>query len=60
MQQAANAAINGAIGLSGFGTVLTSKKRKGDEILLGQAVQDQSVPKMAQHQPVIFFWDSLI
>ncbi|GKV44859.1 hypothetical protein SLEP1_g52002 [Rubroshorea leprosula] len=50
MQQAANAAINGAIGLSGFGTVLASKKRKGDEILSGQAVQDQSVPKMAQHE----------
>ncbi|GLT85422.1 hypothetical protein SLE2022_036120 [Rubroshorea leprosula] len=50
LQQAANAAINGAIGLSGFGTLLASKKRKGDEIFCGVAAKDQSFSKTAQNQ----------
>ncbi|GLT25449.1 hypothetical protein SLA2020_005760 [Shorea laevis] len=50
LQQAANAAINGAIGLSGFGTLSASKKRKGDEIFCGVAVKDQSFSKTAQNQ----------
>ncbi|OMO91022.1 hypothetical protein COLO4_18678 [Corchorus olitorius] len=50
MQQAANAAISGAIGSSGYGTPLASKKRKGDELLFGVAVNDQSIQEIAQHQ----------
>ncbi|XVE53725.1 hypothetical protein DITRI_Ditri03aG0025500 [Diplodiscus trichospermus] len=50
MQQAANAAISGAIGSSGYGTPLTSKKRKSEELLFDLAVKDQSIEKIVQHQ----------
>lgn len=50
MQQAANAAINGAIGLSGFGTLLAAKKRKGDEILPSVPVRDHFVMRTGQQQ----------
>ncbi|XP_022731706.1 protein tesmin/TSO1-like CXC 5 [Durio zibethinus] len=50
MQQAANAAISGAIGLSGYGTSLASKKRKSEELLFGLAVKDQSIQKIVQQQ----------
>lgn len=42
MQQAANAAINGAIGSSGYGTPIASKHRKSEEILSSVATKDQS------------------
>ncbi|XP_062101732.1 protein tesmin/TSO1-like CXC 5 [Humulus lupulus] len=42
-QQAANAAINGAIGSSGYGTPLISRKRKGDELFFGVIGKDQSI-----------------
>ncbi|PPD67451.1 hypothetical protein GOBAR_DD35669 [Gossypium barbadense] len=45
MQQA-NAAISGAVGSSGFGIPVTSKKRKSEEIIFGLAVKDQSVHKI--------------
>lgn len=48
MQQAANAAINGAIGSSGFGTQFASKKRKCDEILPSVVVKDQFVMRTGQ------------
>ncbi|KAK6236835.1 hypothetical protein SCA6_012172 [Theobroma cacao] len=50
MQQAANAAISGAIGSSGYGTPLASKKRKSEEFLFGVAVNDQFNQKIVQHQ----------
>ncbi|MBA0633941.1 hypothetical protein Godav_022396 [Gossypium davidsonii] len=49
MQQA-NAAISGAVGSSGFGIPVTSKKRKSEEIIFGLAVKDQSVHKIVQQQ----------
>lgn len=50
-QQAANAAILGAIGSSGFGTPLASKKRKGDEFL-GIPTKDQSIHSAAKFPQV--------
>ncbi|XWS26323.1 hypothetical protein CRYUN_Cryun26dG0022200 [Craigia yunnanensis] len=50
MQQAANAAISGAIGSSGYGTPLASKKRKSEELIFDLAVKDQSLEKIVQHQ----------
>ncbi|KAE8658102.1 Transcription factor [Hibiscus syriacus] len=50
VQQAANAAISGAIGSSGFGIPLASKKRKSEELIFGRAVQDQSFQKVVQQQ----------
>ncbi|KDP34194.1 hypothetical protein JCGZ_07765 [Jatropha curcas] len=41
MQQAANAAVSGAIGSSGYETPLASKKRKNEEIL-GSVTKDKS------------------
>lgn len=50
IQQAANAAISGAIGSSGFGTPLASKKRKSHELFFGMAAKDQSINMIAQRQ----------
>ncbi|KAK8553525.1 hypothetical protein V6N13_062327 [Hibiscus sabdariffa] len=50
VQQAANAAISGAVGSSGFGIALASKKRKSEELIFGLAVKDQSVQKIVQQQ----------
>ncbi|XVF35465.1 hypothetical protein REPUB_Repub18cG0148300 [Reevesia pubescens] len=50
MHQAANAAISGAIGSSGYATPLASNKRKSEELLFGLAVKDQSIQKIVQHQ----------
>ncbi|GMJ15894.1 hypothetical protein like AT4G29000 [Hibiscus trionum] len=50
VQQAANAAIIGAVGSSGFGIPLASKKRKSEERLFGLTVKDQSVQKIVQQQ----------
>ncbi|KAM7515330.1 hypothetical protein LguiA_004913 [Lonicera macranthoides] len=48
IQQAANAAITGAIGSSGFGAPLASKKRKGPEILFGlTATKDLSIHRLS-------------
>ncbi|KAH9621588.1 hypothetical protein KSS87_014005 [Heliosperma pusillum] len=50
-QQAANAAITGAIGSSGFISTPNSRKRKGQEVLLGPSFKDPSVSRGAQfHQ----------
>lgn len=55
MQRAANAAIIGAVGSSGYGTLMTSNKRKSEELLFGVAAKDQSVIRNPQSQQVIFF-----
>ncbi|XP_044464605.1 protein tesmin/TSO1-like CXC 5 isoform X2 [Mangifera indica] len=47
MQRAANAAISGAIGSSGYGTPLAVKKRKSEELLFGVAAKDQSIKRNA-------------
>ncbi|KAL6509651.1 hypothetical protein OROGR_022961 [Orobanche gracilis] len=40
MQQAANAAITGAIGSSGYGSPPLTKKRKGQDLYFGSALKD--------------------
>ncbi|XP_057969721.1 protein tesmin/TSO1-like CXC 5 [Malania oleifera] len=50
IQQAANAAITGAIGSSGFGSPPVSKKRKGQELFLGPTAKDASIQRLAQYQ----------
>lgn len=54
VQHAANAAISGAIGSSGYGTPLASKKRKRKEYFFGIAAKDQSNQKIAPCQQVLF------
>ncbi|CAA6665990.1 unnamed protein product [Spirodela intermedia] len=51
-QQAANAAITGAIGSSGYGSSPASKKRKNQETLFGPGLKDPSVQKLAQFPQV--------
>lgn len=53
MQQAANAAITGAIGSSGFASTPNSRKRKGQELLFGPASKDPSLSRVGQFQQVI-------
>ncbi|KAI9119366.1 hypothetical protein K1719_010041 [Acacia pycnantha] len=50
-QQAANAAITGAIGSSGYSSPPVSKKRKGQEHFFGPTVKDPSVGRLGQFQP---------
>lgn len=40
IQQAANAAITGAIGSSGYGSPPLNKKRKGQDLLFGSSTKD--------------------
>ncbi|KAL3825161.1 hypothetical protein ACJIZ3_021190 [Penstemon smallii] len=49
IQQAANAAITGAIGSSGYGSPPLSKKRKGQELFFGSTVKDPA-HRLAQLQ----------
>ncbi|KAJ0989248.1 hypothetical protein J5N97_007604 [Dioscorea zingiberensis] len=51
MQQAANAALNGAIGSSGYVSSPASKKRKNQDLSFGTAVKDQAVHRLAPFQP---------
>ncbi|XVF34859.1 hypothetical protein REPUB_Repub18cG0094800 [Reevesia pubescens] len=46
IQQAANAAITGAIGSSGFASAPVSKKRKGQELFFGSTAKDSSVHRL--------------
>ncbi|XP_027342361.1 protein tesmin/TSO1-like CXC 5 [Abrus precatorius] len=48
IQQAANAAITGAIGSSGYSSPPISKKRKGQELFFGTTVKDPSVSRLGQ------------
>ncbi|XP_054821310.1 protein tesmin/TSO1-like CXC 5 [Prosopis cineraria] len=50
IQQAANAAITGAIGTSGYSSPPISKKRKGQEPFFGPTVKDPSVGRLGQFQ----------
>ncbi|KAE8056595.1 hypothetical protein FH972_013351 [Carpinus fangiana] len=50
VQQAANAAISGAIGSSGYGIPLASKKRKYGKLFSGIAAKDQSIHMSPQCQ----------
>ncbi|KAK8505335.1 hypothetical protein V6N13_045775 [Hibiscus sabdariffa] len=60
VQQAANAAISGAVGSSGFGIPLASKKRKSEELIFGLEVKDQSVKKIVQQQQESHLKDLLV
>ncbi|XVE54252.1 hypothetical protein DITRI_Ditri03aG0065300 [Diplodiscus trichospermus] len=46
IQQAANAAITGAIGSSGYASASVSKKRKGQELFFGSTAKDPSVHRL--------------
>ncbi|XP_057500434.1 protein tesmin/TSO1-like CXC 5 [Actinidia eriantha] len=50
IQQAANAAITGAVGSSGYGSPPVSKKRKGQELFYGPTSTDQSIHRLAHFQ----------
>ncbi|XP_028774023.1 protein tesmin/TSO1-like CXC 5 isoform X2 [Neltuma alba] len=50
IQQAANAAITGAIGSSGYSSPPVSKKRKGQELFFGPTSKDTSVGRLGQFQ----------
>ncbi|XP_052200384.1 protein tesmin/TSO1-like CXC 5 isoform X2 [Diospyros lotus] len=50
IQQAANAAITGAIGSSGYGSPPLSKKRKGQELFFPPTARDPCVHRLAQYQ----------
>ncbi|MQL89042.1 hypothetical protein Taro_021608 [Colocasia esculenta] len=52
IQQAANAAITGAVGSSGYGSSPASKKRKNQEPLFGAGLKDPSVHRLAQFPQV--------
>lgn len=52
-QQAANAAINGAVGSYGYTSLPLSKKRKGQELLFSATAKDQSLHRLGQLQQVI-------
>ncbi|KAG5065671.1 hypothetical protein AAZX31_04G079500 [Glycine max] len=49
MKQAANATISGAVGSSGYGTHITPKKRKNQEMFPGKSAMDQTVNMTAQY-----------
>ncbi|KAK6941503.1 CRC domain [Dillenia turbinata] len=50
IQQAANAAITGAIGSSGYGSPPVPKKRKGQDLFFGVTTKDPSLSRLAQFQ----------
>ncbi|KAK1365377.1 CRC domain-containing protein [Heracleum sosnowskyi] len=50
LQQAANAAITGAIGSSGYGVPPLLKKRKGQELVFGSTAKDPSIYRHPQFQ----------
>lgn len=52
IKQEANAAISGAVGSSGYGTLITPKKRKIQEIFSGKSAIDQTVHQTTQYQQV--------
>lgn len=53
LQQAANAAITGAIGSSGYSSPPVSKKRKGQEHLFWPTTKDPSISKSEQQVKLI-------
>ncbi|CAN1120107.1 Protein tesmin/TSO1-like CXC 5 [Linum perenne] len=57
IQQAANAAITGAIGTSGYTSPPVSRKRKGQELFFSQTGRDRSLHRPGQIQQ---FWSSIL
>ncbi|XP_020216191.1 protein tesmin/TSO1-like CXC 6 [Cajanus cajan] len=53
IKQASNAANTGVVGSSGYGTRLTPKKRKIQEMFPGKSAMDQTVNMIAQYQQEI-------
>ena len=53
LQQAANAAITGAVGSSGFAPSPAPKRRKGHDISFNQATKDSSSHRLGQFQQVL-------
>ncbi|XP_065849819.1 protein tesmin/TSO1-like CXC 5 isoform X2 [Euphorbia lathyris] len=53
IQQAANAAITGAIGSSGYASPPVSKKRKGQELLFGPTVKDSSFHRLGHYPQAV-------
>ncbi|KAI4316134.1 hypothetical protein L6164_024142 [Bauhinia variegata] len=53
LKQAANDAITGAIGSSSYGTNMTPKRRKIQEIFSGKAAKDQTINMTTQRQQEI-------
>ncbi|XP_002514278.2 protein tesmin/TSO1-like CXC 5 isoform X1 [Ricinus communis] len=53
IQQAANAAITGAIGSSGYVSPPISKKRKGQELLFGPTTKDPSFHRLGHFQQAV-------
>lgn len=52
IQQAANAAITGAIGSSGYAGPPLSRKRKGQELFFGSTVKNPSIQRLEQFPQV--------
>ncbi|XP_058074317.1 protein tesmin/TSO1-like CXC 5 [Magnolia sinica] len=52
MQQAANAAITGAIGSSGYASPPATKKRKNQEIFFGTTVKDTPIHRLTQFSQI--------
>lgn len=52
LQQAANAAITGAIGNSGYTSPPVAKKKKGQELFLASSAKDLPLQRMGQFQQV--------
>lgn len=54
IQQAANAAITGAVGSSGYASPPLSKKKKGQELFFGSnsTVKDPSIQRLGQFPQV--------
>lgn len=52
IQQAANAAITGAVGSSGYASPPVSKKRKGQELFFGSTAKDPSIQRPGHFQQV--------
>ena len=52
IQQAANAAITGAVGSSGYASPPVSKKRKGHDLFFGSTSKEQSFHRLGHHQQV--------
>lgn len=59
IQQAANAAITGAIGSSGYGSPPVPKKRKNQEILFGTSIKEPTNQRVP-HFPQVFLVSGLL
>lgn len=55
---AANAAITGAIGSSGFSSPPVSRKRKSSELFFGPTMKDPSVGRLGQQVKCVIVFNS--